>query len=287
MAVKRKPLPQAFEVPVDIILAFAHKDLPDDFEGLFFRRYDKKDEPLEFREWNYELEHDSRFYLTFPPCEGKPPKEVGDIGVDGVDYMLVYQHGGIQEILGTYGTFRSRYFYEGTDEKGKHIQGNHNGWSLCVITNPKDKKSAEYGFLNAAGVSCLSVFYAAGMRQVVVEPHETNWRSNSFVRWMGFKNPIHVHEIAKEYGIADGWIMPAAHKLYSSRLSTIIRHMLKQGDLRRAKHLKQYGTYRQFVFSDKANPIDVSGQKLMDQQCDNILKKFDAFIEKHKNSGRN
>lgn len=286
MAVKKKTLPNAFEVPVDLILAFAHKDLPADFEGLFFRRYDKKDEPLEFREWNFELEHDSRFYLTFPPCEGKTPKEAGDIGVDDVHYMLVYQYGGKQDILGTYGAFRSKYYYNGTDEKGKAVQGNHNGYSLCVITNPKDKKSAEYGFLNAAAVSCLSVFYAAGMRRVVVEPHNTNWRSNSFVRWMGFKNPIHVHEIAKEYGIADGWIMPTAHKLYSSRLSTIIRHMLEQGDLRRAKHLKQFGSYRRFVFSDKANPIDVTGQKLMDQECERVIQKFEVFLNSHKNSGR-
>lgn len=286
MAVKKKTLPDYFEVPIDLILAFAHKDLPADFEGLFFRRYDKKDEPLEFREWNFELEHDSRFYLTFPPCESKPPKEVGDIGVENIDYMLVYQHGGTQEILGTYGAFRSKYFYEGTNEKGKTLQGHHDGWSLCVITNPKDKKSAEYGFLNAAGVSCLSVFYAAGMRQVVVEPHETNWRSNSFVRWMGFKNPIHIHEISKEYGIAEGWIMPASHKLYASRLSTIIRHMLKQGDLRRAKHLKQFGVYRQFVFSDKANPIDITGQKLIDQECERVVQKFEVFLNNHKNSGR-
>ncbi len=286
MAVKKKTLPEYFEVPIDLILAFAHKDLPADFEGLFFRRYDKKDKPLEFCEWQFLLEHDSRFYLTFPPCEGKPPKEVGDIGVESVDYMLVYQHGGTQEILGTYGTFRSRYFYEGTDEKGKTVQGNHNGWSLCVITNPKDKKSAEYGFLNAAAVSCLSVFYAAGLRQVVVELHETNWRSNAFVRWMGFRKSIHVHEISKEYGIANGWIMPASHKLYSSRLSVLIRHILKQGDLRRAKHLKQFGAYRRFVFSDTANPIDVTGQKLIEQESEKVIQKFEVFLNSHGNSGR-
>ena len=279
---KKQPLPEYFEVPVDVILAFAHKDLPADFEGLFFRRYDKKDEPLEFKEWNYELEHDSRFYLTFPPCESRPPKEVGDIGVNNVDYMLVYQHGGSQEILGTYGAFRSKYYYKGIDEKGKEVQGHHDGWSLCVITNPKDKMPAEYGFLNAAGVSALSVFYAAGMRQVVVEPHNTNWRSNSFVRWMGFKNPIYIHEMAKEYGIADGWIMPTSHKLYASKLSNIIRHMLKLGDLRRAQYLKRYGYYRQFVFSDKANPIDVTGQKLMNQMCDKVIQKMVGAINKKK-----
>jgi 1,4-alpha-glucan branching enzyme len=66
---KKQPLPEYFEVPVDVILAFAHKDLPVDFEGLFFRRYDKKDEPLEFKEWNYE--EGVEFFLKQYPLHQK------------------------------------------------------------------------------------------------------------------------------------------------------------------------------------------------------------------------
>ena len=58
--------------------------------------------------------------------------------------------------------------------------------------------------------------------------------------------------------------------------------MLKLGDLRRAQYLKRYGHYRQFVFSDKANPIDVTGQKLMDQMCDKVIQKMVDAINKKK-----
>lgn len=291
MSVQKKALPEHFEVPIESILAFAHKDLPTDFEGLFFLKYDKRDDAFGISEWKKTFDQDARYFFSFPPYAGKPPKEAGDINAEQVDYLLVYQHGGVQEIIGTYGAFRSKYYYQGVDEQGVAVQGHHNGWSLYVITNPNNKKMAEYGFLNAAGVSILSVFYEAGMRQVVVESHITNWRSNSFVRWMGFKNPIHITQISQNHDASQGEVIPTFHKFYVSDLSVIIRHMEKSAEVRKCQYFRKNGHYRSFVYADTAKPLDLSGQPIVDQIHDKIFNKFkqiaDNFVKQHKNSGRN
>ena len=290
MSPKNKTLPEHFEVPIEFILAFAHKDLPADFEGLFFLKYDKRDDAFGISEWEKTFEQDARYFFSFPPHEGKPPKEAGDINAERADYLLVYQCGGVQEIVGTYGCFRSKYYYQGVDELGQPVQGHHNGWSLCVITNPNNKKMAEYGFLNAAGVSILSAFYEAGMRQVVVEPHITNWRSNSFVRWMGFKNPIHITQMSQTQDLMTGEVMPASHKFYVSDLSAIIRYMEKSAEVRKCQYFRKNGCYREFVYADTAKPLDLSGQPIINQIHDKIFDKFkrlaDNIIENHKNEGR-
>lgn len=279
MPPKKKTLPTCFEVPIDMILAFAHKDLPTDFEGLFFRKYNRKDSPIEFQEWRDSVEQDPRYYFSIPPCDEKPPKSAGNIGVSHADYMLIYQHGGTQEIIGTYGAFRSKYYFEGCDIKNKKVKGYHNAWSLSVITNPKDKQKAEFGFLNAASISILSMFYAHGMREVTAEVHETNWRSNSFVRWMGFKNPVHLQKMAHEHGPSRGWLLPVTHKIYHDKLAVILRHMLKLADLRREQYRAKYGHYRDFVFSDTANPIDPTGQKLIHTKLNDSVQQMVNFME--------
>lgn len=290
MVAKEKKLPDCFEVPIDLILAFAHRDLPVDFEGIFFLKYDRWDDAFGIEEWKKGFEQDARYSFSLPPHDGKPPKEAGDIGVEYADYVLIYQHGGTQEIIGTYGAFRSKYYWQGIDEQGQSAQGHHNGWSLCVITNPNNKKMAQYGFLNAAGLSILSVFYKAGMRQVVVEPHVTNWRSNSFVRWMGFQSPIHITYMSQNRDMSQSEVISASHKFYSSDLSTIIRHMTKSAEVRKCQYFRKNGHYRSFVYADTAKPLDLSGQPIVDQIHDKIFNKFkqiaDNFVKQHKNEGR-
>lgn len=277
MADEPKPLPQTFEVPLDVILPFAHADLPADFEGLFFRKQERYG--LMMQEWEDMQKYDPRYYL--PADFGRPGafEKEGEIGVPDVHYLLIYQHGLRQDIVGIYGCDRTQYIFEGTDEAGRPVKAENKGWRLSIIADPNDLSYAKYGFINAGALTIFKMFYAHGMRKVTAEVDKTNYRSNAFCRWLGFKNPCYITKAVVTDSQNKEKTVPMHHIVYRANLISLIRHITHMQKEYEKKYMETHGERRSFTHADRVSPIDWTGQEYFKRIAQQAVDRMTDYLK--------
>ena len=215
-------LSDTIDVPLGDILSFAHVDLPDDFEGLFFKKKNTS-WGLTCLEWEYMIPKDPRYYMPIP-CAEKMSPVAGEMADKNLAYVLIYCHKGMCDIVGLYSANCVKFSWEGHNKTGHFVHGVEHGWNLSILTDMRHTMAhAQLGFINAGAKVLLNAFYQAGMRRVHTISDQTNYRSIAFNKWMGFSDPIHLSRLVplEDEALAQ----KIQHYYFKAELKDIVKHI--------------------------------------------------------------